>query len=103
MNCTSRGDPSPSLWLKLADERILISPPSEAMSDRLTVTPQLLVRSGFVICRATNSEGSSQTMTWVGPFDSGRYILVLSSSVFALDYDPCHLNIKDFQCSILIL
>jgi len=42
------------------------------MSARLTTTPQLLVRSGFVICRATNSEGSSETMTWVGSLDTGE-------------------------------
>ena len=62
LNCTSLGDPAPTLTLTLPDGRKVISPPSDDLSKVHTTTPQIISVGGDVICTASNSEGISETV-----------------------------------------
>ena len=57
LNCTSRGDPSPTLFLTLPDGRTVITPPSEDLAKLHPRTPQIVSKKGHVTCEARNSEG----------------------------------------------
>ena len=62
VNCTSNGDPAPTLQITLPDERTMITTPSDELSKRSTTTPQILAHAGSITCVATNSEGTTSVV-----------------------------------------
>ncbi|KAK2148793.1 hypothetical protein LSH36_482g01058 [Paralvinella palmiformis] len=59
VNCTSTGDPAPTLQITLPGQRTVITPPSDELSKVSTTTPQMLCEAGSLTCVATNSEGTA--------------------------------------------
>jgi len=62
VNCSSLGDPAPTLTLDLPEQRKLVTPPHDDISELKTHSPRILTMGGQVTCTATNSEGSTTTI-----------------------------------------
>ena len=57
VNCSSVGDPAPTLTLVFHDQQKVVIPPSDDLSRTETRTPHVITAGGPVTCQSENSEG----------------------------------------------
>jgi len=62
VNCSSVGDPAPTLTLVFHDSQKVVIPPSDDLSQTETRTPHVITAGGPVTCHAKNSEGVASTV-----------------------------------------
>lgn len=83
INCSSMADPAPTLTLHLPEQRKLVTPPSDDLSELRTRSPRILSKGGDVICIASNTEGSTTTIAYMPTPGNHLYILHYNDSVTA--------------------
>ena len=62
LNCTSHGDPAPTIKMTLPDGRTVITPPESDLAKLDPLSPQIVSRRGPVTCEARNDKGYDMHM-----------------------------------------